>query len=321
MRKKRRAAAAVLTVVLAGGILTVCNRKPTEGIDQAWTSVREAWGDTVLVSTIRGSIWRDTLTLTPELSIGVLDGDDAYLLGDVAGLDVDAQGRLYAVDRQAQNLRVFSAQGEHLVTIGRGGEGPGEFSRPDCGRVTDDGRIVVRDAPWRFSVFSKEGEYGGGWLLLSGFSTSEPFYFDAHERVLNPTLPGALVRYDLEGSVVDTVPEPSRGYAAPRLEVTTENGRASYSIPFMPSERWTMTREGRFLSGRRTSTGSSDGDPMERSCESSGRLTRFQCCRGKQPRPGNESPGRFGGPTTPLGAGKAQRFLRTSHLGSQRSPA
>lgn len=249
MRRRRSAAAAFLTLFLAGRMLTACNREPAEEIEQPWTSVREVEGDTVLVNTIRGSVWRDTLTLSPELSIGTLDGDDPYLLGAVAGLDVDARGRVYVVDRHAQNVRVFSAQGEHLRTIGLGGEGPGEFLAPDCVRVTDDGRLVVRDAPWRFSVFSPEGEYQGGWLLRSGYATSVPFFLDAQERVLNPTLPGALVRYDLEGSVVDTVPEPSRGYAAPRLEVTMENGRASYSIPFMPSERWTVTRDGRFVFG------------------------------------------------------------------------
>lgn len=249
MRNKLPGAVAVLTISLTGCMLFACKGEVGEEIDQAWASQREMRGDTLVVRTTRGSIWRDTMALVPELSIGLLEGEDAYLLGSVRGFDVDDDGRIYVVDGQAQDVRVFSPDGEHIVTIGRGGEGPGEFGRPDYVRVTADHRIVVRDPPWRFSVFSREGEYQGGWLLLSGFSTSTPFFLDSQQRVLNPTRPGVLVRYTLAGSVVDTVPEPSRGYLPPRLEVTTENARASYSIPFMPSERWTMTRNGGFLFG------------------------------------------------------------------------
>jgi len=249
MRVKHPGNAALFSIFLAGGNLLGCQGSSTEEIDDTWTPVRETHGDTVVVRTVRGSIWQDTLTLVPEVSIGALDGDEAYVLGAIAGLDVDDAGRIYAVDRQAQDMRVFSAEGEHLRTIGRGGEGPGEFHVPDQVRVTNDNRIVVRDAPWRFSVFSADGEYLGGWLLRSGFSTTTPFFLDAQERVLNPTVPGSLVRYQLDGSVVDTVPEPSRGYEPPRLEITMEGGHASYSIPFMPSERWGMTRDGRFLFG------------------------------------------------------------------------
>ena len=108
--RKKPAAAAFLALFLIIGVLVGCNGEPTQGIDQPWTSVREARGDTVLVRTTRGSIWRDTLALMPELSIGVLDGV-AYILGAVAGLDVDSAGRIYLVDRQAQKIMVFSPQG------------------------------------------------------------------------------------------------------------------------------------------------------------------------------------------------------------------
>jgi hypothetical protein len=241
--------ATVLHIAVLTGSLLGCGGRSAEEIHSPWTEERETQGDTLIVRTVSGSLWQDSMTLVPELAIGTLDGDEAFLFGAVGGLDVDPDGHIYVVDLQAQNVRVFSAEGEHLRTIGRGGEGPGEFNRPDVVRVTDDNRIIVRDAPWRFSVFSREGEYLGGWLLRSGFSTSTPFFLDAQGRVLNPTVPGSLVRYELHGTVVDTIQEPSRGYEAPRLEVTMSGGRASYSIPHMPSERWSMTRHGRFLFG------------------------------------------------------------------------
>ena len=102
MRKNRVLGAASLVIVLTVGMLIGCDTDPALEIDQQWTSLQERRGDTLLVRTTGGSIWRDTLALVRELSIGVLDGEDTYLLGAVGGLDVDAGGHMYVVDRQAQ---------------------------------------------------------------------------------------------------------------------------------------------------------------------------------------------------------------------------
>jgi len=136
--------------MLVGGMVLGCQGPPSQGIEQPWSWVREVRGDSALVRTTGGSVWGDTMTLAPGLAIGKLDGEEPYLLGLVAGLDVDGSGRVYVLDRQAQNLRVFSPDEAHLQTIGRGGQGPGEFQTPDCVRITSEGERVVRDAPSRF---------------------------------------------------------------------------------------------------------------------------------------------------------------------------
>jgi hypothetical protein len=189
------------------------------------------------------------MVLVSELRIGELEGEEAYLFGRVDGLDVDSEGRIVVVDGQARNVRIFSPDGEHLSTIGRDGSGPGEFRRPDQVRVTPDGRIIVRDQPSRFSLFAPDGTFLHDWPLRSGFSTSVPFFLEDGTRVLNPNLPDRLVRYELDGTVVDTIDYPTRGYIPPRLEVTTPGGHASYSVPFTPNESWGATRAGSVLFG------------------------------------------------------------------------
>src|SRR5690606_37595101 len=109
--------------------------------------------------------------------------------GSIRGIEVDPTGRILVVDGQARQLRIFSPAGEHVQTIGRSGDGPGEFRSPDHVRVARDGRLVVRDQPARFSVFSADGAYVGGWPLGARFATSAPFYLDPEDRVLNPTFP------------------------------------------------------------------------------------------------------------------------------------
>lgn len=59
-----------------------------------------------------------------------VDPDDAVpetLFGYVVDADVDALGRIYALDQQAQTVRVFDADGSFVRTLGGPGEGPGEI--------------------------------------------------------------------------------------------------------------------------------------------------------------------------------------------------
>ncbi|MYE69767.1 MAG: hypothetical protein F4237_06950, partial [Gemmatimonadetes bacterium] len=63
----------------------------------------------------------------PLLSIGQLTGPDELLFGRIATARRDGAGNVIVADRQAHQIRVFDAGGRHLQTLGREGEGPGEF--------------------------------------------------------------------------------------------------------------------------------------------------------------------------------------------------
>lgn len=231
-------------------VLYGCESSSDGSVQGRWTSEREERGDTVVVRTITGSVWGDTMALVPDLVVGELEGSPETMFGRIASIDVDSNGRLFILDAHAREVRIFSHRGDHERTFGRPGGGPGEFRGPDQLRVLEDGRIIVRDqSAASFSVFSAEGAYLGRWPRASGFSTTAPFFVDENGRVVNPSLPDRLVAYDLDGTAVDTIPLPALGYNAARLTVTSGGGRASYSIPFMPSEHWTMSRDGSVLIG------------------------------------------------------------------------
>jgi hypothetical protein len=240
----------------AGG----CADAGAGGIHAAWEGLEERRGDTLVVRTIDGSVWGDTMSLVPELAIGELDGAEEYLFGNIRGVDVDDEGRIYAADTQAAVVRVFSAEGVHVRTIGRRGEGPGEFSEPDLARVRSDGRLVVRDQRnARYSVFTREGEFLTSWPTAGGFMTSTPFFLDLDGRAYHPTLKNlgaalsdwqhGLVRFEPAGTVVDTLDVPSRGYEAPYIEASSNGGVSRTSVPFTPQETWTMDGDGGFLFG------------------------------------------------------------------------
>jgi len=63
-----------------------------------------------------------------DLAIGVENGNPEYTFGDLVDVAVDRDGRLLALDRQAQELRIFDRNGHFVTTVGGPGEGPGELT-------------------------------------------------------------------------------------------------------------------------------------------------------------------------------------------------
>ena len=85
--------------------------------------------------------------------------DEDVLFGVVSQIAFDGQGNIYALDAQLNQVVVLSADGEFVRTIGREGEGPGEFRRPSGLFLTADGDIaVMQRMPGRIVLLTPEGE-------------------------------------------------------------------------------------------------------------------------------------------------------------------
>ena len=65
--------------------------------------------------------------LMEELRIGRVNGQTPDVFGQVRNVVPDAQGRIWVLDTQASELRLFDAEGRHVRTIGGRGEGPGQL--------------------------------------------------------------------------------------------------------------------------------------------------------------------------------------------------
>lgn len=68
-----------------------------------------------------------------------------YSFAKVSGMAFDRAGRLYVTDFQDTKVIVFDGGGHHLGTVGRHGEGPGEFTAPTGPAVGPDGALYVRN--------------------------------------------------------------------------------------------------------------------------------------------------------------------------------
>jgi hypothetical protein len=210
-------------------------------------------GDTISVTIQGGSVWGDTATLVPEVAIGVADGPDEYLLGQVRALAVAPNGEIYLVDGQVPALRKYAADGSYLMTLGREGSGPGEYRRPDGGlAVLSDGRVVLRDpGNGRFAIYAPDGSSLGEWSgLRSGFNTSNPLVRGTDDAVytmvlLNTDLPPwqwtyGMARFGANGAPGDTVVVPGHDFDKPMIRAQQGGNSTSNGVPFSADHHWAM---------------------------------------------------------------------------------
>lgn len=105
------------------------------------------------------------LDTVPEVSIGERSGAAEYALSNVVGGVRLSDGGIVIANRGTRDLRYYDAQGKHVRTAGREGNGPGEFRFLDAiGRARDT--VLVWDAfARRVSRFDGSGAFAGSTSL------------------------------------------------------------------------------------------------------------------------------------------------------------
>ena len=201
--------------------------------------------------------WR----LVPEFTLGALEGDRPDVFSTISGLEVDTEGRILVVDRNTNEVRIFSAQGEHLQTIGRTGEGPGEYTQINgLIRLPSDSLLVIDQEGNRYSILTPDGEYERsvrrqlpffGWLFDGGIDGERVYELTAVRteterlRVLIGTHLGDA-EAALDTVYVPTVPGPTYD----GFEVRTERSGSYLGVPFSPRHVYRLDGRGGFWFGR-----------------------------------------------------------------------
>lgn len=96
----------------------------------------------------------------PSLRIGSVDDPNAAFQR-VIGLAMSPDGILYSLHWGEASVRRWDAQGRPAGTIGRSGEGPGEFDTPDQLGFFGDSLWVMDRRAYRVSFFDLEGTFLG----------------------------------------------------------------------------------------------------------------------------------------------------------------
>jgi hypothetical protein len=216
----------------------------------------------------------ERITLEPDLTIGLIEGDSAYLFGDIRSVAVDTAGRIYVGDRIGANIRVYDFDGRFMKRIAREGRGPGEiYGWPADITFDADGRLYVRDGAG-ITVFAPSQPGGIGdsvaatWRLpdLGNLASTRSRVSDSGEYVY----PSAGVHPDGTAShfympfrdgvpTGDTIEVPSYRLLASRRRAMYRLGATDgrlldglSHVPFAATPVWDVTRSGTIISSDAT---------------------------------------------------------------------
>ncbi|MBU1337807.1 MAG: 6-bladed beta-propeller [Acidobacteria bacterium] len=152
---KKTLAVLMLLVLMIG---LSCSRQKS-----GWQGTIEVVDGVTVVTNPNQGMW-DTdeepkVRLVQEKTIGMLDeGPDEYLFVYISDVTVNSKGDIYIADRQLNEIRKFDKDGNYLLTLGRAGQGPGEFQSVVRISVNDRDELLAFDNMMgRLSIFSDRG--------------------------------------------------------------------------------------------------------------------------------------------------------------------
>jgi hypothetical protein len=161
--------------------------------------------------------------LEEDLVIGN-EEDENYRFFRAIDIDVDSDGIIYVLDAGNYRVQKFDRKGKYLQTIGRRGQGPGEFEKPDDIDVDSNGSLYVKDY-MKVHVFNNDGIYQEMFNLNSPLY---PFCILENAIVGKKMMPDlhSLVIIDKKESVIKIIKE----FPAHHVNL----GRSHYCPPNMP---------------------------------------------------------------------------------------
>lgn len=209
------------------------------GIPRVTSPAATAWTDSSGAQLIEETRWSGD------------DGSPAEI-GQPRSLAVDEAGRVYIVDTKPAFIKVFAPDGALIRTIGREGEGPGEFRAGII--AVRDGHLVLHDPQLaRTSVWDTSGAFRKSWHSSCCYWTD--IQIDRQQRIYVPSMvPGKpgdtprgtpFVRWTVEGVALDTIWVPYRRTEKFwHVSVKGPDGKMmssmSTGISFMPSLTYSL---------------------------------------------------------------------------------
>lgn len=248
---------ALLTLAIVIGAsclgLTAC------GDSGGWQgTVTDSAGVAIVTNTGNG-VWGrgDAWTVEQELAIGTAEGEPEYQFGQIAGIDVGSDGRLYVFDQQAREVRVYGPDGEFIIAMGKAGSGPGELSQAAGPVFVSPGdTVVVPDMmQQRITLYTAAGEPAGTrplpmtdgiavkWMEGPNQDLIQQAMIIAFPNQPNVEPKTLLLRRLPTGEVVDTVLEMPIG------QTVNLSGNAPAITLFESEPVWTIGPDGRLYTG------------------------------------------------------------------------
>jgi len=174
--------------------------------------------------------------LEEDLIIGDPDDENATFYGSVL-VAVDSEDNILVLDRENCRVQKFDEEGNFLQTIGRKGQGPGEFVRPLELILDHDDNIYVSENR-KLHKFSMAGEYEKGILLGSFYRsigiTNENFIFAMTQTSTPKDASDNICLLSPDGKIIQTIvsyPKPKPDYSS---QVRISDGSVEHRMILCP---------------------------------------------------------------------------------------
>ncbi len=146
-----------------------------------------------------------TLNLKEELTIGASETDSNQMFYYLTGSFTDPDNNFYLLDKGNSRIQVFDRDGKFIRTIGKNGQGPGEFESIAAGAIFDRKLILAADdSLLRVNAYDLKGDFSSSFkikgkvsdLICSPANKIYLAYPDAEGRIIH--------QYDLEGNLINS---------------------------------------------------------------------------------------------------------------------
>lgn len=173
-------------------------------------------------------------------------------------LTCDPAGNIYVADSGAKNIKKFDAQGRFLKTIGREGQGPGEFGGLYYSTFAKDHLVVWDSGNRRLCAFTADGEFvtstgisyeTGSVRRLRGLPSGEVLVEMEKTYRREPEKPQdcKIDLYSKDLKFVRTIY--TRSLWRKKYIRTKEYGISTLFFPYSADVQWEVTPDGRIVIG------------------------------------------------------------------------
>ncbi len=192
------------------------------------------------------------LEFIEDLVIGAEESDEESLLINPIDINADSMGNIYVLDMGDVTIKKYNSQGKYIQSIGRKGQGPGEFQRPWLIQISNQNNINVLDTGSRkITAFRADGSH------LNTINTRIPidqFTINKEDKM--------IIGYKLRGAVTLKERQPEYTYKVGNYNPETEEfiefytreqfktnrvTDGSFSLEFPVFVRWSINSENKIF--------------------------------------------------------------------------
>ncbi len=143
------------------------------------------------------------IALKLENIMGISDSDSSQIFGNIQDIAVDSKNNLYVADVNFYHIKVFDSVGNYIRTIGRKGQGPGEFLQIVSICLDNSDNLFVLDVTKRsIQQFSSSGEFINQ-LYIEGIPNAIAIDDSGYIYINNVSIEKHLIeKYDKNGKII-----------------------------------------------------------------------------------------------------------------------